>query len=158
MPLPANICTSVRMTQTHKRPGRQQKQKRVEMKSDWSTDTDDRKDDQARKKPIRHDVTSDWETEIEDDQEIIIEAPLRRPNTMPKVLTSRIRKYPLANWSSVIEGQRNSLPKEKQNDGHDISNIPLQEGDPDAERDSVMMASINRSQTYPPVLPPLNYW
>ena len=29
----------------------------------------------------------------------------------------------------------------------------FQEGDPDAERDSVMMASINRLQTYPPVLP-----
>ena len=54
---PNNIFTSVRMTQTHKRP-RQQIQ--VEMKSDWSTDSDDRKDNQARKKPIRHDVTSNW--------------------------------------------------------------------------------------------------
>ena len=73
---------------------------------------------------------------------------------MPKVLTSGISKYPLANWTSVIKVQGNNPPKDKQNDGHDSSNIPFQEGDPDAERDLVMMASINRSQTYPPVLPP----
>ena len=79
------------MTQTHKRPRRQQMQKTVEMKSDWSTDSDDKEDDQATKKPIRHDITSDWETEIEDVQETIIKAPLRRPNTIPKVLTSGIR-------------------------------------------------------------------
>ena len=124
--------------------------KRVEMKSDWSTDSDN----QARKKPTRHDVTSDWETEIKDGQEKIVEAPLRRPNTMPKVFTGRIRKYPLANWTSVIKGQENNPHKDKKNDGHDSSNIPFQEGNPDAERNSVMMASINRSQTYPPVLPP----
>ena len=47
------------MMQTYKRPRRQQKQKKVEMKSDWSTDSDDRKDNQGRKKPIRHDATSD---------------------------------------------------------------------------------------------------
>ena len=84
------------MTQTYKRPQRQQKQKKVEMKSDWSTESDDRKDNQARKKPIRHDVTSDWETEIEDDQDTIIKAPLRRPYTIPKLLTSGKGKYPLA--------------------------------------------------------------
>ena len=44
-----------------------------------------------------NDITSDWETEIEDDHNTIIEAPLRRPNTMPKALTSRQRKYSLAN-------------------------------------------------------------
>ena len=83
------------------------------MKSDLSTDSDDRKDKQARKKPIRHDITSDWETEIEDDQKTITKAPLRRPNTMPKVLISRVIKYPLANWTSIIKGQGNNLPKEK---------------------------------------------
>ena len=57
------------------------------MKSDWSNDSDNKRDNQARK-PIRHETTSDWETEIEDDQHILIEAPLRRPNTMPKVLTN----------------------------------------------------------------------
>ena len=88
-------------------------QKRVEMKSDWSTDSDDGKDNQARKKPIRHDVTSDWETVIEDDQETIVKAPLRRPNIMPKVLTGRIRKYPLSNWTSVVKGQGNNPPKDK---------------------------------------------
>ena len=50
---PNNIFTSLRMTQTHKRPRRQQTQKKIEMKSDWSTDMDDRKDDQARKKYFR---------------------------------------------------------------------------------------------------------
>ena len=59
---PTNIFTSVRMTLTYKRPRQQQKQKKVEMKSDWSTDSDNRRDNQARK-PIRHETTSDWETE-----------------------------------------------------------------------------------------------
>ena len=73
------------------------------MKSDWS-DSDDGKDNQARKKPIRHDITSDWETERED-QETIIEASLRRPNTMPKVLTCRKGKFPVANWTSIAKGK-----------------------------------------------------
>ena len=33
------------------------------MKSDWNTDSDDGKDNHARKKPARHDTTSDWETD-----------------------------------------------------------------------------------------------
>ena len=44
----------------------QQKWKKVEMKSDWSTDSDDRRDSQTRK-PIRCETTSDCEFEIEDD-------------------------------------------------------------------------------------------
>ena len=40
---PDNIPTSVRMMQTHKQPRKQQKQKKVDMKSDWS-DSDDGKD------------------------------------------------------------------------------------------------------------------
>ena len=47
------IFTSVRMTLTYKRPGQQEKQKKVEMKSDWSTDSDNRRGNQARK-PLRH--------------------------------------------------------------------------------------------------------
>ena len=64
---------------------------------------------------------------------------------MPKLLTGEIRKYPLANQTSVIKGQGNNPPKYKQNNLHNSSNIPFQEGDQDAERDSVMMASTNRS-------------
>ena len=57
------------------------------MKSDWSTDADNRRDNQA-KKPIRHETTTEWESETEHDQHILVEAPLRRPNTIPKVLTN----------------------------------------------------------------------
>ena len=64
---------------------------------------------------------------------------------MLKILTSRKGKYPLANWTSVVNGQGNNPPKEIQNDGHDLFNISFQEGDPDDERHSVIMASINRS-------------
>ena len=67
-------------------------------------------------------------------------------------MTSGKEKYPLANWTSVLKGQGNNQPNEIQNERLDLSNIPFQEGDPDAERDSVMIASINRSQTYSPVL------
>ena len=63
---------------------------------------------------------------------------------MPKVLTSRKGKYPLTNWTIVIKGQGNNPHKEIQNDGHGLSSIPFQEGDPDAGRDSVMMASITQ--------------
>ena len=48
---PDNIFGSVRTTQTHKLPRKQQPQKRVEMKSDWS-DPDDGKDNKVRKRPI----------------------------------------------------------------------------------------------------------
>ena len=88
--------TSVRMTPTCKRPRQQQKKKKVEIKSDRTTDSDDRRDNQARR-PMKNEIISDWETEIEDDQDTIIEASLKRPKTMPKVLTSRRGKYPLTN-------------------------------------------------------------
>ena len=87
-------------------------QKRVELKLDWS-DSDDGKDNQVRKRPIQHDVSSDWQTETED-QETIVETPLRRPNTMPKVLTCRKGKFLFANWTSVAKGQGHN----SQNDGH----------------------------------------
>ena len=37
-------------------------------------------------------TTSDLETKIEDDQHILVEAPLRRPSTMSKVVTNWARK------------------------------------------------------------------
>ena len=69
------------------------------MKSDWRTDLDDSRNNQARK-PIRHETTSDWEINIEDNQHILVEAPLRRPNTMPKVLT---------NWTRQINNSFNEI-------------------------------------------------
>ena len=90
MPPPSNTknttLTLIRMTLTSKRPRQQQMQKKVEMKSDWSTNPDNRRDNQGRK-PIRHETTSDWEIK-KDDQHALVEAPLRRPNTIPKVLTN----------------------------------------------------------------------
>ena len=56
---PTNIFTLVRMTLTYKRPRQQQKQKKVQIKSDWNTDSDDRKDNQARR-PMRNEITLDW--------------------------------------------------------------------------------------------------
>ena len=89
------------------------------MKSDWS-DSDDGNDNQVRNRPIRHDITSDWKTETED-QKTIVETPLKRPNTLPMVLTCRKGKFPLANGTSVAKGQGNN----SQNDAHDISNNPF---------------------------------
>ena len=77
------------------------------MKTDWSTDSDNRTDNQAIK-PIWHETTSDRETKTEEDQHILVEVPLRRPNTIPKVLTNGKWKYPLANWTSVVKGQINN--------------------------------------------------
>ena len=59
------------------------------MRSDWS-DSDDEKDSQVRGIPINHDITSNWETDT--DQETTVAAPLRRPNTMPKVYNLQKRK------------------------------------------------------------------
>ena len=44
---PDNIPTSVRIMQTHIQPRKQQKQKRVDMESNWN-DSDDGKDNQVR--------------------------------------------------------------------------------------------------------------
>ena len=87
---PDNIFTSVRMTQTHKQPTRWQKQKRVEMKSDWSN-SDDGKDNQVRKRPIRHNITSDWETETED-QETIVRSPIKKAQHYAKGINVQKRK------------------------------------------------------------------
>ena len=55
------------------------------MKSDW-IDSEDGKDNQARKRPIVHDISSDLDTETEDHKTKRDDTPLRRPNIMPKVL------------------------------------------------------------------------
>ena len=62
------------------------------------------KDSQSRGRPIVYDITFEQETDA--DQQPITTAPLRRPNTWPKVLTcGRGRgKFPLANWTSVTKG------------------------------------------------------
>ena len=57
------------------------------MRSDRNTDSDNRRENQARN-PIRHKTIPDWKTETEDDQHILVEALLRRLNTIPKVLTN----------------------------------------------------------------------
>ena len=101
---------------------------------------------------MRNEITSDWETERWPGQNN--QSPIEKAQHYAKVLTSGKEKYPLANWIGVVKGQGNNPPKEIQNDGHDISNIPFPRGGPYAERDWVMMASINTLQTYPPVLSP----
>ena len=70
------------------------------MRSNWS-DSDDGKDNQARGNPVVVDITSDQETDM--GQQPSTSAPLRRPNTWPKVLTcGRGRgNFPLANWKSI---------------------------------------------------------
>ena len=60
--------------QIPKQPRKQQRHNRVDMRSDWS-DSDDGKDNQARKRPIVHHVTSDWETDM--DEKTTAAAPLR---------------------------------------------------------------------------------
>ena len=69
-------------------------------------------------------------------------------------MTCRKGKFPLANWTSIAKGQGNNPPREIQDDRHDISYTPFTRRDLDAETDSVVMASINKSQTYPPISPP----
>ena len=88
--------------QVQKWPRKQQTQRKINVRSNWS-DSDNDKDSQARNKPIVYGITSDQET---DTVQLIATAPLRRPNTWPKVLTcGRGREiFPLANWTSVTKG------------------------------------------------------
>ena len=80
--------------------------RKLDHKSDWSN-SDDGKDDQARSNPI----------DILDPQPNIsyarVSAPLRWPNTYPKVLNlERGRgkgKYPLENWTSVAKGHGHGI-------------------------------------------------
>ena len=115
------------------------------MRSDWS-DLDDDKVGQARGKAIVYNIISDQETDM--DQQPIVTAPLRRPNTWPKVLTyGRGRgQFPLANWTSVTKGCGC-----RHNSRYDISQAPpllnnFQE--PIAERILMVVAPTDRVQTY----------
>ena len=60
---PDNIPVTVGMMQAQKQSRKQQTQKKVDMRSEWSN-SDDNKDSQARGKPIIHDVSSGWETDM----------------------------------------------------------------------------------------------
>ena len=104
---------------------------------------DNDKDNQARSKAITYDIISDQETDTV--QQPIATAPLRRPNTWPKVLTCvRGRgKFPLASWTSVTKGCGH-------NSGHDISEAPplLNNQDPNADRNPAVVVPTDRVQTY----------
>ena len=122
--------------------------KEMNKTSDWS-DSDDHKYSQVRGKPVVHDISSDQETDT--DQPTTVAAPLRRPNTWPKVLIcGRGRgKFPLANWTSVAKGHGCS-------NRHDISDaaLSLNNQDPNTERNSTVIVPIDRVQTYQGELAP----
>ena len=98
-----NIPITVRNmeNETPKQPRPPKPSRKIDHHSDCS-DSEDGKDDQARVKPI----------DIQDPQPSTSyaneSAPLRCPNTYPKVLNLRRGrdkgKAPLANWTSVIKG------------------------------------------------------
>ena len=102
-----NIVRSDRVTQTFKIHKHPQREKKFMIKSDWSTDSEDGKDNQARR-PMNGDIISDQDTDAKRRQKKRTETPLRLPNTMPKVLTlPRGRGYLLANWTSVASQKGN---------------------------------------------------
>ena len=74
-----NIPVTVGKMQAPKCPRKQQNQRKINVRSDWS-DSDNDKDSQARGKPIVYDITSDQKTDT--DQQTIATAPLRRPLTL----------------------------------------------------------------------------
>ena len=129
-------------------PEKQQTQKKLKMRSDWG-DSDDDKDCQMRGKPIINDISLDQETDT--DQQTTVVAPLRRPNTWPKVFTcGRGRgKFSLANRTCVVKGHGH-------NNRCDISDAPpsLNNQDPNTERNSLLIVPINRVQTYQGELAP----
>ena len=98
-----NIPLTVRSmeAQAPKQPRPPKPCRNIDHKSDWS-DSEDGKDDQARSNSI----------DIQDPQPstsyVSDSAPLRLPNTYPKVLNfGRGRgkgTFPLANWTSVVKG------------------------------------------------------
>ena len=79
-----NIHVTVGKCKHKNNPENSKHKKKINMRSDLS-DSDDDKDSQVRGKPIIHDISSDQETDT--DQQTTVAAPLRRPNTWPKVLT-----------------------------------------------------------------------
>ena len=111
-----NIPVMVGKVKTQKWPRKQHR--KINVRSNWS-ELDDGKDNQARGNPAVIDITSDQETDM--DQQPSISAPLRRPNTWPKVLNcGRGRgKFPLANCTSMTKGHWSRL-----NSGCDIPQAP----------------------------------
>ena len=79
-----NIPVVVGKMQAQKWPRKQQTHRKINQRSDWS-DLDNDKDSQVRGKSLIYGITSDQETDT--DKQAITTAPLRRPNTWPKVLT-----------------------------------------------------------------------
>ena len=114
------------------------------MRSNWS-DWDDGKDNQARGKSIVYDITSDQEADM--DQHPSTSAPLRRPNSWPKVLTyGRGRgKFPLANWTSMTKGHGCG-----HNSKHGISQAPPLSNNQAliVERNLAVVAPTDNVQTY----------
>ena len=108
--------------QAQKWPRKQQTHRKINVRSKWR-DWDDGKDNQARGNPVVVDITSDQETDM--DQQPSTSAPLRRPNTWPKVLTyGRGRgKFPFANWTSVTKGCGCGC-RQRLNSGCDIPQAP----------------------------------
>ena len=106
-----------------------------------------RKKQTHRKINVRfvYDITSDQETNM--DQQSGTSAPLRSPNTLPKVLTcGRGRgKFPLANWTSATKGCGH-----RHNRGCDISQAPplLNSHKPLVERNLAAAAPTDRVLTY----------
>ena len=110
-----------------KQPKPQETYRKIHHNSDWS-DSDDGKDDQVRAKAI----------DIQDPQPRTSyaskSAPLRWPNTVPKVLNlGRGRgkgKFPLANWTSVVKGH-----------GHGF----IDQTPPEPEKNLAIVSSTDRS-------------
>ena len=134
--------------QAQKWPRKQQTQRKINARSNWSN-LDNDKESQVRGTPIVYDITFDQETDT--DQQPIATAPLRRPHTLPKILTcGRGRgKFPLANRTSVTKGQGH-------NSRCDISEAPplLNNQDPNMERNpavSTNRQSINISRRSSPL-------
>ena len=130
--------------QAQTQPRKQQTERKINVRSNWS-DSDDDKDSQTRSKPIVYDITSDQETDTV--QQPIATAPLRRSNFWPKVLTcGRGRgKLPLANWTNVTKGCACG-----HNSRCDISETPplLNNQEPNADRNLAVLVLTDRVQTY----------
>ena len=120
------------MTLGTKQPKPQKPCRQINHNSDWS-DIDDGKDDQARSNPIDVQDTQPSTSYARDS------APLRQPNTFPKVLNlgrSRDKgKFPLANWTSVVKGHGCGLLNE---------NVQSQTMQQEQERNLAVVAPTDR--------------
>ena len=102
--IPNNVRDMEHQAQNESRPSKQSR--RIDQHSDWS-DPEDRKDDQARAKPV--DIQNPQSSTSYANES----SPLRCPNTYPKVLnlgTGRGKgKGPLHNWTSVVKGKGHGI-------------------------------------------------